>query len=267
MKAAEASAAEAEAGVDEVASSEEEAPNPNDEETDRLGAAPEAAPKEKLGVPPGRRWKLGVVLRGGGAAAAEEDGVDPKEVKEKGAGEAGGMEEVVEGELKEKGAGLGIEAAGESEVGLEVDSERTEVMKEPAVEAFLGVDDPFESLVVDELPKGLAGEPKEGAMLVPPLVDAVEEAGAPNEKPPVDGLGDEVLAVDAPPNENPPAGADPDEVEGKVEKGEDPVEVDAGASSLAPPNENPVPPDAKTGGALGFSVTTSFFFSGSEVTS
>lgn len=41
---------------EEVASSEEaEAPNQNDEETDRLGAAPEAAPKEKLGVPPGRR--------------------------------------------------------------------------------------------------------------------------------------------------------------------------------------------------------------------
>lgn len=30
-------------------------PNPNDDETDRLGTTPEAAPKEKLGVPPGRR--------------------------------------------------------------------------------------------------------------------------------------------------------------------------------------------------------------------
>ena len=254
---------------EEVASSEEaEAPNPNDEETDRLGAAPEAAPKEKLGVPPGRRWKLGVVLRGGGAAAEVEQGVDPKEVKEKGAGEvvveAGGMELVVEGELKEKGAGLGVD---ESEVGLEVDSESTEVMKEPVVEAFLGVDIPLDSLVDDELPKGLAGEPNEGVVPLPPFVDALEAGGAPNEKPPVAGLGDEVLAVEAPPNENPPEGADPEEVEGKVEKGEDPVEVDAGASSLAPPNENPVPPDAKTGGALGFSTTTSFFFSGSGVTS
>lgn len=174
----------------------------------------------------------------------EEDPV-PKDAKEKGAGEAAVVEGAEKGAEKEKELDLGAE--GSEGVEVVVDSERTEVMKEPAEDLLGVVEDPMD----DELPK--AGV----AALTSPVW------GAPNEKPPVAaGLGDEVLA-DAldPPNENPPEGLDPGEVEGKVEKGVEPVEAAAGASSLAPPNENPPDPN------LGFSTTTDTSFPFSSTTS
>lgn len=98
--------------------------------TGRLGAA---APKEKLGAPPGRRWNDGGV---GGAAETAGDAVgdEPKGVKEKGfdAPVAGAAVCVVE---KENGLEdvdeVDVDAAGLSPV--VADSETTDLMMELAL--------------------------------------------------------------------------------------------------------------------------------------